>query len=511
MQDRAREDLARLVGELLTEAGIAFDRADPHRYATPRRLTVVVTGLAAAAGRPRRRAQGTARRRAGAGAGRVPARPCRARATRWRSATTRRRRVLFALGPRAGQSGGRAAGRAAAAGDPARLPWPKSMRWGDGEFRWVRPLQSILCLLDGEVVPFEFGGVAAGDTHARPPLHGAGAVRGPRLRRLCRQAARRQGDPRRRRAPAMIARARRGAGGGGRGCALADDPALLDELKGLVEWPVPLLAAHRRGLHGAAARGAGHAPCAPTRNIWRCARRTARWRRRFVARRQHGGQRRRGRHRRRQRARAARPAVGRPVLLGPGPQGVAGEPPAGAGPDGVPRRAGHAGPAGRAAGGAGRRAGAATCRAPTGRWPSARRCWPRPICVTGMVGEFPELQGIMGGHYAAAQGEPRGGGGGDPRALRAQGPRRSLPERARRASSWRWPTSSTRWPASSPPASARPAPRTRSRCAAPALGVIRLILENRPAPAAAAGRSRRRRAAMASGSRRWLRAPSAGS
>ena len=28
------------------------------------------------------------------------------------------------------------------------------MRWGDGEFRWVRPLQSILCLLDGEVVPF---------------------------------------------------------------------------------------------------------------------------------------------------------------------------------------------------------------------------------------------------------------------------------------------------------------------------------------------------------------------
>src|SRR6476661_8680274 len=38
------------------------------------------------------------------------------------------------------------------------------MRWGDGDFRWVRPLQSILCLLDGRVVPFELGGVSSGAT-----------------------------------------------------------------------------------------------------------------------------------------------------------------------------------------------------------------------------------------------------------------------------------------------------------------------------------------------------------
>ena len=44
MQDRAREDLARLVGEALTGAGIAFD-ALVRSFATPRRLTVVVTGL----------------------------------------------------------------------------------------------------------------------------------------------------------------------------------------------------------------------------------------------------------------------------------------------------------------------------------------------------------------------------------------------------------------------------------------------------------------------------------
>ena len=46
------------------------------------------------------------------------------------------------------------------------FPWPKSMRWpqnkdGSGDFRWVRPLRSVLCILDGEVVPFSVGGVAA--------------------------------------------------------------------------------------------------------------------------------------------------------------------------------------------------------------------------------------------------------------------------------------------------------------------------------------------------------------
>jgi glycyl-tRNA synthetase beta chain len=37
-----------------------------------------------------------------------------------------------------------------------KLPWPKSMRWGDGTARWVRPLHSIVATFDGEVVPFEF-------------------------------------------------------------------------------------------------------------------------------------------------------------------------------------------------------------------------------------------------------------------------------------------------------------------------------------------------------------------
>ena len=44
-----------------------------------------------------------------------------------------------------------------------KFPWPKSMRWGTGTFQWVRPLQSILCLLGGKVVPIEVAGLSAGD------------------------------------------------------------------------------------------------------------------------------------------------------------------------------------------------------------------------------------------------------------------------------------------------------------------------------------------------------------
>jgi glycyl-tRNA synthetase beta chain len=50
------------------------------------------------------------------------------------------------------------------------FPWPKSMRWGGGGLKWVRPLHSIICLLSDEgganVVPFEIEGIVAGDRTA---------------------------------------------------------------------------------------------------------------------------------------------------------------------------------------------------------------------------------------------------------------------------------------------------------------------------------------------------------
>ena len=44
-----------------------------------------------------------------------------------------------------------------------KFPWPKSMRWGSGDFTWVRPLQNVLCLFDGAVVPLEVAGLASND------------------------------------------------------------------------------------------------------------------------------------------------------------------------------------------------------------------------------------------------------------------------------------------------------------------------------------------------------------
>ena len=53
-----------------------------------------------------------------------------------------------------------------------RFPWPKSMRWGSGTFTWVRPLHSIICLLGSKVVPFEIAGVESGNTTRGHRFHG---------------------------------------------------------------------------------------------------------------------------------------------------------------------------------------------------------------------------------------------------------------------------------------------------------------------------------------------------
>ncbi|MEM6534620.1 MAG: glycine--tRNA ligase subunit beta, partial [Pseudomonadota bacterium] len=56
----------------------------------------------------------------------------------------------------------------------ANFHWPKSMRTGRGELRWVRPLQRILCLFDGVIVPFEVDGIASGDLTEGHRVHGRG-------------------------------------------------------------------------------------------------------------------------------------------------------------------------------------------------------------------------------------------------------------------------------------------------------------------------------------------------
>jgi glycyl-tRNA synthetase beta chain len=129
-----------------------------------------------------------------------------------------------------------------------RFPWPKSMRWGaTSGFTWVRPLRRITCLLDGAVVKFDLRegdddghGLVAGDLTEGHRFHapGAFAVRSCpdwteklRAHRVLPDAAERK---------RIIAdRIRELAAG--RQLTVVDDPGLLDEVAGLVEWPVPLL------------------------------------------------------------------------------------------------------------------------------------------------------------------------------------------------------------------------------------------------------------------------------
>ncbi|MFW5832726.1 MAG: glycine--tRNA ligase subunit beta, partial [Pseudomonadota bacterium] len=121
-----------------------------------------------------------------------------------------------------------------------RFPWPKSMRWVAGDARWVRPLQRILCLVDGRPVPVRFAG-----------LEGAAVTQGhrflaPRPFEVTDAAGHREGllaakveiDPEVRRRTILEAAAGLAAG---EGLQLMDDPTLVDELVGLTEWPVPLL------------------------------------------------------------------------------------------------------------------------------------------------------------------------------------------------------------------------------------------------------------------------------
>jgi len=129
-----------------------------------------------------------------------------------------------------------------------RFPWPKSMRWGTGSaFTWVRPLRRILCLLDGHTVPFTLvdgadtgHGLAAGTETEGHRFHAPGPFivssftewhEGLRARRVIPAASERRHLIEH--GIASLAAAQN--------LQVVPDDGLLDEVAGLVEWPVPLL------------------------------------------------------------------------------------------------------------------------------------------------------------------------------------------------------------------------------------------------------------------------------
>ncbi|MGK2872768.1 MAG: glycine--tRNA ligase subunit beta, partial [Alphaproteobacteria bacterium] len=120
------------------------------------------------------------------------------------------------------------------------FPWPKSMRWGSGSLRWVRPLHSILCCFDGTPLTFEIDGVQAGDVTRGHRFMAPDSIR---VRNFAEYEAALEKafvclDPATRKARILqqaeaLAKAE--------GLELIADDALLDEVAGLNEWPVVLL------------------------------------------------------------------------------------------------------------------------------------------------------------------------------------------------------------------------------------------------------------------------------
>ena len=238
MQARAAEDLARLVAEALAALAPSALRT----YHGPRRIALVaeVSAAVPAASSVERGPRTSAPEQALAGFLRKHG------ATRESVTEQGGYWVLHKQAP------AQAAASLVAAAIPAllrRFPWPKSMRWGGtgSAFTWVRPLRRILCLLDGAVVPFSLadgaddghglrsGTLTEGHRFMAPgafPVHSAAEWHaGLTAKRVLVDAAER----RRRVEHGVKALAE------ARGLTVVDDPGLLDEVAGLVEWPVPLL------------------------------------------------------------------------------------------------------------------------------------------------------------------------------------------------------------------------------------------------------------------------------
>ncbi|WP_045835081.1 glycine--tRNA ligase subunit beta [Hyphomicrobium sp. 99] len=121
-----------------------------------------------------------------------------------------------------------------------KFPWPKSMRWGSQPFQWVRPLQSVLCLLGGKVVPFEIAGLASSNETRGHRFLGPGPFKVKSFADYEAKLAEHHVklDPAKRvttiseEAHALAKEAK---------LELVEDEALLNENAGLTEWPVVLM------------------------------------------------------------------------------------------------------------------------------------------------------------------------------------------------------------------------------------------------------------------------------
>lgn len=240
MQARAREDLKSMVTNGLVEAGLTY--AGAGAFSTPRRLVLAIEGLTAESRPVREERKGpsaTAPQAAIDGF----LRSTGLTLDQLERRADKKGETLYAVVEKPGRAAAEIIAQVLEA-TIRNFPWPKSMRWGNGSLRWVRPLQSILCILSDDagatVVPLTVDGITAANTTEGHRFLGAGrfAVHGfddyaLKLKRNFvvldsaeREAAIWQGAQ-------NLAFAA--------GMQVVPDAGLLTEVAGLVEWPVPLM------------------------------------------------------------------------------------------------------------------------------------------------------------------------------------------------------------------------------------------------------------------------------
>ena len=244
MQRRAAEDLLRLVTDALVAAGLVYEGAKA--FATPRRLALTVHGLPARSPDQRDERKGP---RVGA--------PAQAIEGFLRGAGLASIEQAKVQQDKKGdfyvamiEKPGRPAPEVIAEFMPGILrnfPWPKSMRWGAssataGSLSWVRPLHSILCVFGPEteateVVPFAIGGLQSGDVTYGHRFMAPAPFSVRRFEDYVTklEQAKVVLDADRRKAM-ILADARNQSLA--LGLELVEDDALLEEVAGLVEWPV---------------------------------------------------------------------------------------------------------------------------------------------------------------------------------------------------------------------------------------------------------------------------------
>ncbi len=250
MQRKAADDLRKLVTDALVERGLVYEGAKA--FATPRRLALHVAGLPVRGSAIREERKGP----------RVGAPDAAVQGFLKAAGLASLDQATIVSDPKKGDSyiaviekPGQETIAAIAEIVPAVIrsfPWPKSMRWGQASaagasLRWVRPLHSILCTFgaeteEPEVVPFEVDGIVSGNTTHGHRFHAPGAIT---VRRFDDYVASLEQakvvlDADRRKA-IILADAKTLAFA--QGLELVEDEGLLEEVAGLVEWPVVLMGA----------------------------------------------------------------------------------------------------------------------------------------------------------------------------------------------------------------------------------------------------------------------------